>query len=58
MKMKILEIIWDVLKLILGGTNYDMAVYEVSSRHDVSQEMIIMNLEERGYYKGSVSIYR
>lgn len=56
--MKILEIIWDVLKLILGGMNYDMAVYEVSSRHDVSQEMIIMNLEERGYYKGSVSIYR
>lgn len=49
--MKIISIIWDVLKLLFGGMDYDMAVAQVSMQHNVSKQMIYMNLEQRGYYR-------
>ena len=57
--MKIIAIIWEVIKLLLGGMNYDMAVHQASIKYHVGEQVIYMNLEKRGYYrKDYVSTYK
>lgn len=47
--MKLISIIWDVIMLILGGMDYDMAVNNASIKYNIKTGFIRMELKKQGY---------
>jgi len=49
--MKLISIIWEVLKLLFGGMDYDVAVNQVAMQKNMNAKIIYLELENRGYYR-------
>jgi len=49
--MKLISIIWEVLKLLFGGMDYDVAVNQVAMQKNMNAQIIYLELENRGYYR-------
>jgi len=46
--MKLISIIWEVLKLLFGGMDYDV---QVAIQNNINRGEIYLELKKRGYYR-------
>jgi len=49
--MKLISIIWQVLRLLFGGMDYDVAVNQVAMQNNINRGEIYLELKKRGYYR-------
>ena len=54
--MKFVEIIWEIIKLLFGGMEYDRATYQIAEKYDMDRKVLIRGLEKRGYYRDNYRI--